>query len=214
MDKQHQNNFKGQTAEILLKLEAIKLSPNNPFVWASGWKSPIYCDNRIILSDPFSRDLIANNFSEIIKSKYKNVELIAGVATGAIGIGILVAQKLNLPFIYVRPEAKKHGRKNQIEGKAVENQKVVVIEDLISTGKSSLNAVKALRNSKLDVLGMVAIFTYGFDTSVNNFEKDLVKLETLCDYSRLLEKALEIDYIKEEYLETLTEWNKDPENWS
>ena len=213
MDKQHQNNFKGQTAEILLKLEAIKLSPNNPFVWASGWKSPIYCDNRIILSDPFSRDLIANNFSEIIKSKYKNAELIAGVATGAIGIGILVAQKLNLPFIYVRPEAKKHGRKNQIEGKAVENQKVVVIEDLISTGKSSLNAVKALRNSKLDVLGMVAIFTYGFDTSVNNFEKDLVKLETLCDYSRLLEKALEINYIKEEYLETLTEWNKDPENW-
>ena len=213
MDKQHQNNFKGQTAEILLKLEAIKLSPDNPFVWASGWKSPIYCDNRIILSDPFSRDLIANNFSEIIKSKYKNVELIAGVATGAIGIGILVAQKLNLPFIYVRPEAKKHGRKNQIEGKAVENQKVVVIEDLISTGKSSLNAVKALRNSKLDVLGMVAIFTYGFDTSVNNFEKDLVKLDTLCDYSRLLEKALEIDYIKEEYLETLTEWNKDPENW-
>jgi len=214
MDKQHQNNFKGQTAEILLKLEAIKLSPNNPFVWASGWKSPIYCDNRIILSDPFSRDLIANNFSEIIKSKYKDVELIAGVATGAIGIGILVAQKLNLPFIYVRPEAKKHGRKNQIEGKAVENQKVVVIEDLISTGKSSLNAVKALRNSKLNVLGMVAIFTYGFDTSVNNFKKDLVKLETLCDYSRLLEKALEIDYIKEEYLETLTEWNKDPENWS
>ena len=214
MDKQHQNNFKGQTAEILLKLEAIKLSPDNPFVWASGWKSPIYCDNRIILSDPFSRDLIANNFSEIIKSKYKNAELIAGVATGAIGIGILVAQKLNLPFIYVRPEAKKHGRKNQIEGKAVENQKVVVIEDLISTGKSSLNAVKALRNSKLDVLGMVAIFTYGFNTSINNFEKDLVKLETLCDYSRLLEKALEINYIKEEYLETLTEWNKDPENWS
>ena len=213
MDKQHQNNFKGQTAEILLKLEAIKLSPDNPFVWASGWKSPIYCDNRIILSDPFSRDLIANNFSEIIKTKYKNVELIAGVATGAIGIGILVAQKLNLPFIYVRPEAKKHGRKNQIEGKAVENQKVVVIEDLISTGKSSLNAVKALRNSKLDVLGMVAIFTYGFDTSVNNFEKDLVKLDTLCDYSRLLEKALEIDYIKKEYLETLAEWNKDPENW-
>ena len=213
MDKQHQNNFKGQTAEILLKLEAIKLSPDNPFVWASGWKSPIYCDNRIILSDPFSRDLIADNFSEIIKSKYKNAELIAGVATGAIGIGILVAQKLNLPFIYVRPEAKKHGRKNQIEGKAVENQKVVVIEDLISTGKSSLNAVKTLRNSKLDVLGMVAIFTYGFDTSLNNFEKDLVKLDTLCDYSRLLEKALEIDYIKEEYLETLTEWNKDPENW-
>ena len=214
MNNHHQNNFKEQTAEILLKLEAIKLNPKKPFKWASGWKSPIYCDNRIILSDQNSRNIIANNFSEIIKNKYKNVELIAGVATGAIGIGILVAQKLNLPFVYVRPEAKKHGRKNQIEGKVFEKQKVVVIEDLISTGNSSLNAVKALRKSKLNVLGMIAIFTYGFETSINNFTKASVELETLCNYPEILKKALEIDYISEEYLATLSEWNLDPENWS
>ena len=214
MNKHRQNNFKEQTAEILLKLEAIKLNPKTPFTWASGWKSPIYCDNRIILSDQNSRNIIADNFSEIIKNKYKNVELIAGVATGAIGIGILVAQKLNLPFVYVRPEAKKHGRKNQIEGKVFEEQKVVVVEDLISTGNSSLNAVKALRESKLNVLGMIAIFTYGFETSINNFMKASVELETLCDYPEILKKALEIDYISEEYLATLSEWNIDPENWS
>ena len=203
-----------KTAELLLQIKAIKLSPKNPFKWASGWNSPIYCDNRIILSHPSIRIFVREQMVKQIEELYGKPDVIAGVATGAIGIGMLVADLMNLPFIYVRPSSKKHGRKNQIEGKAVENQKVVVIEDLISTGKSSLNAVKALRNSKLDVLGMVAIFTYGFDTSVNNFEKDLVKLETLCDYSRLLEKALEINYIKEEYLETLTEWNKDPEYWS
>ena len=181
MDKLDQNNFREQTAEILLKLEAIKLSPNNPFTWASGWKSPIYCDNRIILSDINSRNLIADNFAKIIKDKYKDTELIAGVATGAIGIGILVAQKLDLPFIYVRPEAKKHGRKNQIEGKISQNQKVIVIEDLISTGMSSLNAVKALKNSKLNVLGMIAIFTYGFEISKRNFENDKIDLDILCD---------------------------------
>ena len=168
MDKQAQNSYSSQTAELLLKLKAIKLSPNKPFRWASGWKSPIYCDNRVLLSDPTSRNIIANYFVEIIKQKYKSVEVIAGVATGAIGIGILAAQKLNLPFIYVRPEAKKHGRKNQIEGKILENQKIVVIEDLISTGKSSLNAVKALKESNLEVLGLVAIFTYGFRVSKEN----------------------------------------------
>ena len=214
MDKLDQNNFREQTAEILLKLEAIKLSPNNPFTWASGWKSPIYCDNRIILSDPNSRNLIADNFVKIIKDKYKDTELIAGVATGAIGIGILVAQKLDLPFIYVRPEAKKHGRKNQIEGKISQNQKVIVIEDLISTGMSSLNAVKALKNSKLNVLGMIAIFTYGFEISKRNFAKDKIDLDTLCDYSILLKKALQTEYISKKNLETLSAWNKDPENWS
>ena len=214
MDKLDQNNFREQTAEILLKLEAIKLSPNNPFTWASGWKSPIYCDNRIILSDPNSRNLIADNFVKIIKDKYKDTELIAGVATGAIGIGILVAQKLDLPFIYVRPEAKKHGRKNQIEGKISQNQKVIVIEDLISTGMSSLNAVKALKNSKLNVLGMIAIFTYGFEISKRNFENDKIDLDTLCDYSILLKKAVETEYISEDNLGTLSVWNKDPENWS
>ena len=213
MDKLDQNNFKKQTAEILLKLEAIKLSPNNPFTWASGWKSPIYCDNRIILSDPNSRNLIADNFVKIIKDKYKDPELIAGVATGAIGIGILVAQKLDLPFIYVRPEAKKHGRKNQIEGKVSQNQKVVVIEDLISTGMSSLNAVKALKNSKLNVLGMIAIFNYGFEISKINFSNDEIDLDTLCDYSVLLRKAVDTEYISEENLETLSAWNRDPENW-
>jgi len=214
MDKLDQNNFKKQTAEILLKLEAIKLRPNNPFSWTSGWKSPIYCDNRIILSDNNSRNIIADNFVKIIKDKYKDTEVIAGVATGAIGIGILVAQKLNLPFIYVRPEAKKHGRKNQIEGKVLQNQKVIVIEDLISTGMSSLKAVKALKDSGLNVLGMIAIFTYGFEISKINFTNDKVILDTLCDYSILLKKAVETDYISEENLVTLSAWNRDPENWS
>ena len=214
MDNQQQNNYKSQTAELLLKLKAIKLNPSDPFIWTSGWKSPIYCDNRILLSDPKSRNIIANYFSEIIKNKYDDVEVIAGVATGAIGIGILVAQKLNLPFIYVRPEAKKHGRKNQIEGKISENQKIVVIEDLISTGKSSLNAVKVLRESNLEVLGMVAIFTYGFNKSIENFEKNKVDLDTLSDYNELIKKATEIKYVKEKDSETLKKWNEDPENWS
>ena len=214
MDKLDQNNFREQTAEILLKLEAIKLSPNNPFTWASGWKSPIYCDNRIILSDSRSRNLIADNFIKIIKDKYEDTEVIAAVATGAIGIGILVAEKLDLPFIYVRPEAKKHGRKNQIEGKVSQNQKVIVIEDLISTGMSSLNAVKALKNSKLNVLGMIAIFTYGFEISKRNFANDKIDLDTLCDYPILLKKALETKYISKKNLKTLSSWNRDPENWS
>ena len=213
MDNQQQNNYKSQTAELLLKLKAIKLNPNDPFIWTSGWKSPIYCDNRILLSDPKSRNIIANYFSEIIKNKYNDVQVIAGVATGAIGIGILVAQKLNLPFIYVRPEAKKHGRKNQIEGKISENQKIVGIEDLISTGKSSLNAVKALRESNLEVMGMVAIFTYGFKKSIENFEKDKVKLSTLSDYNELVKKAIDIKYISENDSDTLKKWNEDPENW-
>ena len=214
MDNQQQNNYKSHIAELLLKLKAVKLNPSNPFIWASGWKSPIYCDNRILLSDPKSRNIIANYFSEIIKNKYNDVQVIAGVATGAIGIGILVAQKLNLPFIYVRPEAKKHGRKNQIEGKISENQKIVVIEDLISTGKSSLNAVKALRESNLEVMGMVAIFTYGFNKSIENFEKNKVDLDTLSDYNELIKKATDIKYVKEKDSETLKKWNEDPENWS
>ena len=214
MDKLDQNNFREQTAEILLKLEAIKLSPNNPFTWASGWKSPVYCDNRIILSDSNARNLIADNFVKIIKDKYKDTQLIAGVATGAIGIGILVAQKLDLPFIYVRPEAKKHGRKNQIEGKVLQNQKVIVIEDLVSTGMSSLNAVKALKDSKLNVLGMIAIFTYGFEISKRNFANEKIDLDTLCDYSILLKKAVETEYISKNNLKTLSAWNRDPESWS
>ena len=214
MDNQQQNNYKSQTAELLLKLKAIKLNPSDPFIWASGWKSPIYCDNRILLSDPNARNIIANYFTEIIKDKYDDVEVIAGVATGAIGIAMLVAQKLNLPFIYVRPEAKKHGRKNQIEGKVYENQKLVVIEDLISTGKSSLNAVKALRESNLEVLGMIAIFTYGLNISMENFQKNKVELQTLSNYNELINKAIDIKYISEKDSETLKKWNENPENWS
>ena len=163
--------------------------------------------------DPGSRNTIANYFTEIVKHKYDGVDVIAGVATGAIGIGMLVAQKLNLPFIYVRPEAKKHGRKNQIEGKISENQKIVVIEDLISTGKSSLNAVKALRESNLEVLGMIAIFTYGLNLSMENFKKNKVDLDTLSDYNELIKKAIDIEYISEKDSETLKKWNQNPENW-
>ena len=214
MDTAKQNKYKSETAELLLKLKAIKLQPNSPFTWASGWKSPIYCDNRIILSDVISRNKIAEYFSELIKEKYNEIDVIAGVATGAIGIGVLVAQKLNLPFIYVRPEAKKHGRQNQIEGEVSEGEKIVVIEDLISTGKSSLNAVKALRKAKLDVLGMLAIFSYGFEISRSNFKKESVNLNTLSDYSELLKKAVEINYVSEKDLETLEKWNLSPEKWN
>ena len=213
MKNKIQSNYQSETAELLLKLNAIKLQPNNPFNWASGWKSPIYCDNRIILSSITYRNRIASLFSQLIKEKYKDVEVIAGVATGGIGIGILVAEKLKLPFIYVRPEAKKHGRQNQIEGEVSEGDKIVVIEDLISTGKSSLNAVKALRNSKLNVLGMVAIFTYEFKIAELNFKKDSVILDTLSNYSELLKKAVEINYVSNQDLETLRKWNYSPENW-
>ena len=214
MDTAKQNKYKSETAELLLKLKAIKLQPNSPFTWASGWKSPIYCDNRIILSDVISRNKIAEYFSQLIKEKYNEVDVIAGVATGAIGIGVLVAQKLNLPFIYVRPEAKKHGRQNQIEGEVSEGEKIVVIEDLISTGKSSLNAVKALRKAKLDVLGMLAIFSYGFEISKSNFKNESVNLNTLSHYSELLKKAVEINYVSEKDLETLEKWNLSPEKWN
>ena len=213
MKNKIQSNYQSETAELLLKLNAIKLQPNNPFNWASGWKSPIYCDNRIILSSITYRNRIASLFSQLIKEKYKDVEVIAGVATGGIGIGILVAEKLKLPFIYVRPEAKKHGRQNQIEGEVSEGDKIVVIEDLISTGKSSLNAVKALRNSKLNVLGMVAIFTYEFKVAEMNFKKDSVILDTLSNYSELLKKAVEINYVSNQDLETLRKWNYSPEKW-
>ena len=214
MNNPNQTKYKSETAELLLKLKAIKLQPNDPFTWASGWKSPIYCDNRIILSNIGCRNKIANYFSQLITEKYKDVDVIAGVATGAIGIGILVAEKLNLPFIYVRPVAKKHGRQNQIEGEVSKGKKIIVIEDLISTGKSSLNAVKALREAELDVLGMIAIFTYDFEISKNNFLKDSVKLNTLSNYSELLKKAVEINYVSKKDIETLEKWNKSPESWS
>ena len=211
--KKEEEKIEKRIAELLLQINAIKLSPENPFTWASGWKSPIYCDNRIILSYVKARHQVAQQMAEYIKQNYPTVELIAGVATGAIGIGILVAELLNLPFVYVRPEPKKHGRQNQIEGSVSQNQKTVVIEDLISTGMSSINAVKALRDSSLDVLGMVAIFSYAFDISKENFEKENVKLHTLSNYHFLLEKAIEIGYISEKELDTLNQWRISPDKW-
>ncbi|WP_300436723.1 orotate phosphoribosyltransferase [Christiangramia sp.] len=202
-----------KTAELLLQIKAIKLEPQEPFTWASGWKSPIYCDNRIILSYPMIRNYVRENFARQIEEKYGKPDVIAAVATGAIGIGMLVAEYLSLPFAYVRPEPKGHGRQNQIEGNLEEGQTVVVIEDLISTGNSSLNAVKALKEAGANVKGMFAIFTYGFDTSVKNFENLEIELHTLSDYDNLIETAQNTNYITIEEAGVLRKWREDPANW-
>ncbi|NIK93164.1 orotate phosphoribosyltransferase [Mangrovimonas sp. CR14] len=203
-----------KTAEVLLQVNAIKLQPKNPFTWASGWNSPIYCDNRIVLSYPPIRNYIRETMAKQIEKQFGKPDIIAGVATGAIGIGMLVAEYMGLPFIYVRPEAKKHGRQNQIEGHAEGGANVVVVEDLISTGMSSLNAVKALRDAHLNVKGMIAIFSYGFDISKKNFEKEQVTLSTLGDYETLLEQALDTNYISQKDLTTLSDWNANPSEWN
>lgn len=208
-----EKNTAKKVAELLLQINAIKLNSENPFVWASGWKSPIYCDNRIILSYPAVREQVVEIMAQQVKTLYPTLDLIAGVATGAIGIGLLVAQKLNLPFVYVRPEPKKHGRQNQIEGKTEKEQKVVVIEDLISTGMSSLNAVNALKSNDLNVLGMIAVFSYGFDTATENFSKEKVQLHSLSNYDHLLEQAIETKYISENELDTLKKWRIQPDKW-
>ena len=202
-----------QTAELLLQINAIKLQPNEPFTWASGWKSPIYCDNRMVLSYPPIRNYVRSTMAKQIEKTFGKPDVIAGVATGAIGMGILVAQELGLPFIYVRPEAKGHGRKNQIEGQIEAGQSVVVIEDLISTGKSSLNAVKALKEADVNVKGMVAIFTYGFEEASKNFEKEDVILYTLSNYKSLLEQALKTKYITAKEKAILAQWNANPSKW-
>lgn len=202
-----------KTAELLLQIKAIKLEPQQPFTWASGWKSPIYCDNRIILSYPPIRNFVREQFARQIEELYGKPDVIAGVATGAIGIGMLVAEYLNLPFVYVRPEAKGHGRKNQIEGVLQNGQTVVVIEDLISTGNSSLNAVKALQEAKVNIKGMLAIFTYGFDTAEENFKAAGIDLHTLSNYEQLIETALKTNYINASEAETLQGWRQDPSNW-
>ncbi len=207
-------NSSQQTAKALLQINAIKLQPNQPFTWASGWKSPIYCDNRIVLSFPIIRNFIREEMAKFIENKYGKPDVIAGVATGAIGIGMLVAEYMGLPFIYVRPEAKKHGRQNQIEGFVESGQNVIVIEDLISTGKSSLAAVKALKAANLNVKGMVAIFSYGFDVAKKNFEEANIDLHTMSNYSDLLSEALETNYISEEQLKTLADWNANPSEWN
>jgi len=203
-----------KTAEVLLQINAIKLQPNDPFTWASGWKSPIYCDNRIVLSYPLIRNYIRETLAKEIEELYGKPDVIAGVATGAIGIGALIADYLNLPFIYVRPEAKKHGRQNQVEGYIEKGQTVVVVEDLISTGKSSINAVKALKAAEVNVKGMVAIFSYGFDVAKNNFEKANIELHTLGNYENLLEQALDTNYITKKQQDILTLWNANPSEWN
>lgn len=202
-----------KTAELLLQINAIKLQPQNPFTWASGWKSPIYCDNRITLSYPPIRNYLRENIANQIELLYGKPDVIAGVATGAIGIGMLVADFLNLPFVYIRPEAKKHGRQNQIEGKLEPGLSVVVVEDLISTGKSSLMAVDALKAAEANVKGMLAIFTYGFDISKSNFEQYGIDLHTLSDYDHLLEQALDTQYISEKEKLTLQTWRLSPDTW-
>lgn len=201
-------------AEKLLSISAIKLQPDNPFTWASGWNSPIYTDNRKTLSYPSLRSFIKIELARVISEKFPEAECVAGVATGAIAQGALVADLLNLPYVYVRSTPKDHGLENLIEGTVKLGQKVVVIEDLVSTGKSSLKAVEALRAAGCEVVGMVALFTYGFPVAEKAFKKAGVKLITLSNYDAMLESALAINYIKEADIETLSQWRKDPENWA
>ena len=200
-------------AEKLLKIKAVKLQPNNPFIWASGWNSPIYCDNRKTLSYPQIRSYIKIELARLVLEMYPEVEVIAGVATGAIAQAALVADLLGLPFVYIRPTPKDHGLENMIEGDLRPKQKVVVIEDLISTGGSSLKAVEAIRNDGSEVLGMLAIFTYGFPVADQKFKKAKVKLTTLCTYDAVLSEALSTNYISEDDIETLQEWRQNPSTW-
>ena len=202
------------TAKFLLQIKAVKLNDESPFTWASGRKSPIYCDNRITLSYPEIRTFIRQRFVDAILEQFGDVDVIAGVATGGIAQGALVAQELGKPFVYVRSEEKKHGLTNQIEGEIKSGQSVVVIEDLVSTGKSSLIAVNVLREKGCDVKGMVAIFTYNLDVAKKNFEDADVVLRTLTNYDRLVEVAKEEEYIKDSAMESLAKWRENPEKWS
>lgn len=207
------NDRSYKLAEFLLQIKAIKLQPTNPFTWASGIKSPIYCDNRKTLSFPKVRTYIRQSFTEMISEKFGKPDIIAGVATGGIAHGALVAQDLGIPFVYVRSTPKAHGLGNQIEGYFEEGQSVVVIEDLISTGGSSLEAVKALRDAKLNVKGLAAIFTYGFDQASDNFEKAKCPFETLTNYDFLMEQATKKKYINESDIESLINWRQNPNEW-
>ncbi len=203
-----------KTAELLLQIKAIKLQPSDPFTWASGIKSPIYCDNRITLSFPPIRTFLREQLADLISDQFGRPDVIAGVATGAIAHGILVAQYLNLPFVYVRPEAKKHGRQNQIEGNFEKDQHVVVVEDLISTGGSSLKAVEALRAAGANVRGMVALFTYDFEESRNAFKSADVPFFTLSDYPHLLDHARESGFISQKENQILSKWRSNPKEWN
>ena len=209
----YNEDIASRVAENLLQIKAIKLDNANPFTWASGIKSPIYCDNRKTLSHPQIRTYIRQNLVRIIQDMYGDVDVIAGVATGAIAQGALVAQEMGLPFIYVRSSNKDHGLQNKIEGSFQEGQSVVVVEDLVSTGGSSLAAVDALKTAGLNVKGMVAIFTYGLQKALDNFETAGCKLYTLTDYPTAINKAISDNYVRNEDLESLMEWRKDPANW-
>ena len=202
-----------QTAQSLLQIKAIKLQPENPFTWASGWKSPIYCDNRLTLSFPTIRNFLKIEFAKQIEEIYGKPDYIAGVATGAIAIGMLVAEYLGVPFVYVRDKAKGHGRQNQVEGYLESGASVIVIEDLISTGGSSLKAVDALKEAGARVMGMLAIFTYDFELSRANFEKAGIRLNTLSDYHHLLEQAVQQGAIVEGHIDLLKEWREQPDEW-
>ncbi len=208
-----QTEISKQIANQLLQIKAIKLAPSNPFTWASGLKSPIYCDNRKTLSYPQVRDSIRDGFVEMIKQTFANADVIAGVATGAIAHGVLVAQALNKPFVYVRSDAKKHGLENLVEGNLEKGQSVIVIEDLISTGGSSIKAVEALRNAGADVKGLLAIFSYGFNKAVEAFNQANCKFYTLSNYETMIEIALQTNYINNTELELLKRWKQNPENW-
>lgn len=203
-----------KVAEFLLQVKAIKLQPNKPFTWASGWKSPIYCDNRVTLSYPKIRTYIRQEFVNTIHRHFAKPDVIAGVATGGIAQGALVAEEMGVPFVYVRSEAKKHGLSNLIEGIVEKGQTVVVIEDLISTGGSSLKAVEALREAGCEVKGMAAIFTYEFDVAKKNFEKAKCEVVTLSSYSTLIKQALKSKYIGEKDLKSLEEWKNNPGEWT
>jgi orotate phosphoribosyltransferase len=202
-----------QISEFLLQIKAIKLSPKEPFTWASGWKSPIYCDNRKTLSYHKIRTNIRQRFVEVINDKFGDTDVIAGVATGGIAMGALVAQELGLPFVYVRAASKEHGLQNQIEGVLESGQSVVIIEDLVSTGKSSLAVVEAVQKAEGNVKGMVAIFSYGFKVAENAFKKAKCPLITLSDYNVLLRQALKSNYINAKEMAVLEEWRLAPEEW-
>ena len=202
------------TAELLLQINAIKLRPENPFTWASGWKSPIYCDNRMVLSSPEIRNYIRQQLADQLKTLYGEPDVIVGVATGAIGIGMLVADTLELPFAYVRPQPKAHGRQNQIEGHTQPGQTAVVIEDLISTGNSSLKAVTALREGGLKVEGMLGIFSYGFAIAEENFATHGLSVHTLSNYEHLIDLARTTGYIEEKQMKTLRDWRANPQKWN
>ncbi|CAI8359975.1 MAG: Orotate phosphoribosyltransferase [Cryomorphaceae bacterium] len=202
-----------QVAKSLLQINAIILQPNNPFIWAAGWNSPIYCDNRKTLSYPEIRNNIRQGLSAIVKNHYKGANVIAGVATAGIPHGALVAEELGLPFIYVRAKAKEHGKQNQIEGYFEKGQSVILVEDLISSGKSSLEAATVLRESGMHVKGMVSIFTYGFDAATENFKANDCEYVSLCDYNTLLPQAIESQYIEEKDLAVLKLWRENPSIW-